>query len=88
MTTNTIPMDAGLRAEGSRDAGMTAGKSGWRTLFRVRLAAVGRMRQRRKAISQLARMSDEALLDLGIPRDRIAEVVDGLIAREGPDARR
>lgn len=84
MTTNIVPMDAALHAEERRHAG----KSRWRNLLGARLAPVGRMRQRRRAISQLSRLSDEALLDLGIPRDRIPEVVDGLIARQGPDARR
>jgi uncharacterized protein YjiS (DUF1127 family) len=43
-----------------------------------------RIQQRRRAIGELARMSDWRLQDLGIPRDQIAEVVDGLIARQGP----
>jgi uncharacterized protein YjiS (DUF1127 family) len=45
---------------------------------------MARIRQRRRAIGELAQMSDSRLRDLGIPRDQIAEVVDGLIAREGP----
>ncbi len=49
-----------------------------------RLAVVRRLRQRRRAIGELSRMPDWQLRDMGIPRDQIAEVVDGLIAREGP----
>ena len=86
MNTNTIPMGAEFQAADARSHAV--GKSGWRALLKGRLQAVGRVRQRRRAINQLSRMSDEALLDMGIPRDRIPEVVDGLIAREGPGARR
>ena len=85
MNTNTIPMDAEFQGEDIRIQG---GKSGLVSFFRGRLEAMGRIRQRRRAINQLSRMSDGALLDMGIPRDRIPEVVDGLIAREGPGARR
>ena len=56
----------------------------WLTWAKQRLEAVRRVHQRRQAISELARMSDSRLQDLGIPRDRIAEIVDGLVAREGP----
>ena len=88
MNTNTIPMGAEFQAEDARIGSHAGAKSGWWGLLKGRLEAVGRMRQRRRAINQLSRMSDEALLDVGIPRDRIPEVVDGLIAREGPGARR
>ena len=88
MSTNTIPMGAEFRAEGARIGTGSAAKSGLLTILRGRLEAVGRLRRRRRAINQLSRMSDGALLDMGIPRDRIPEVVDGLIAREGPGARR
>jgi uncharacterized protein YjiS (DUF1127 family) len=88
MSTNTIPMGAEFRAEGARiDAG-AAGKGGLLTLLRGSLEALGRLRQRRRAINQLSRMSDGALLDIGVARDRIPDVVDGLIARDGPGARR
>ena len=36
---------------------------------------------RRRAILELARMQDWRLMDMGIERGRIPEVVDGLIAR-------
>lgn len=88
MNTNTIPMGAEFQAEDARIHSQAAGNGGWLALLRGRLEAVGQFRQRRRAINQLSRMSDEALLDMGIPRDRIPEVVDGLIAREGPGARR
>ncbi len=85
MTTNTIQLDTALRAA-------TAGRrpalsAGWLERAGMALAALRRMHQRRRAISELARMSDWRLADLGIPRDRIREVVDGLIAREGPNRR-
>lgn len=88
MSTNTIPMGAEFQAEAARTPAHGAGEGGWLALLQGRLQAVGRMRQRRRAINQLSRLSDGALLDMGIPRDRIPEVVDGLIAREGPGARR
>jgi uncharacterized protein YjiS (DUF1127 family) len=88
MNTNTIPMGAELHGGAIQRHARAAGPGGWLTLLKGRLEAVGRIRQRRRAINQLSRMSDEALLDMGIPRDRIPEVVDGLIAREGPGARR
>jgi len=56
----------------------------WLRWAAERLAAVRRIQQRRRAIGELARMSDWRLQDLGIPRNQIAQVVDGLIAREGP----
>ena len=87
MTTNTIPVGPGLRSTHAGTA-PRAGDVGWLALIRRQLAAMGRLRARRKAILTLARMSDAALLDIGIPRDRIPDAVDGLIAREGPDARR
>lgn len=52
-----------------------------------RFAALRRYQQRRGAIAELRRMSDWRLADLGIPRERIVEVVDGLIAREGPEVK-
>lgn len=56
----------------------------WLRWAAERLAAVRRIQQRRRAIGELARMSDWRLQDLGIPRNQIAQVVDGLIARERP----
>ena len=56
----------------------------WLAWAKNRLAAVRRLRQRRRAINELSRMPDWRLQDMGIPRHQIAEVVDGLIAREGP----
>lgn len=60
---------------------------GLRAWLSSRLDAVRRHQQRRRAIAELTRMSAWRLADLGIPRDRIPEVVDGLIAREGPAVR-
>ena len=88
MSTNTIPMGAEFRADAGRIEPRAARRGGWLAFLQGRLASVRRIRQRRRAINQLSRLSDEALLDMGIPRDRIPEVVDGLIAREGPGARR
>jgi uncharacterized protein YjiS (DUF1127 family) len=60
---------------------------GLRNWASQRFTALRRYQQRRIAIAELRRMSDWRLADLGIPRERIVEVVDGLIAREGPDVR-
>ena len=79
MTTNTIRIGTDLG--GARSAG-----GGWLATLKARLGAVARMRQRRRAILELSRMSDARLLDMGVPRDAIPEVVDGLIARQGPGA--
>lgn len=75
MTTNTIQLEGGLRVAGARSSGLGG-----------LLATLRRRRQRRLAISELTRMSDWALADLGIPRGQIREVVDGMIARQGPGA--
>ena len=83
MNTNTMRLDAEFRAHAS---GVRRGDTaGWLTWAKSGLASLRGMRQRRRAIAELSRMSDWRLADMGIPRDRIAEVVDGLIAREGPD---
>lgn len=75
MTTNTMQLQGGLRTGGVRSAATT----GW-------LRALRRRHQRNRAVSELRRMSDWRLADLGIPRGQIPEVVDGLIARQGPGA--
>jgi uncharacterized protein YjiS (DUF1127 family) len=82
MNSNTIQLDtkAGAAISRHRPAPVT----GWLDAARGVLAAFRRVRQRRRAINELSRMSDWRLADMGIPRDRIPEVVDGLIAREGP----
>jgi len=85
MNTNTIRIGADLGAETLRGRPRTPDVSAVLTWANSRLAAVRRLRQRRRAIVELARMSDAGLRDLGIPRGRIAEVVDGLIARDGPE---
>jgi len=54
---------------------------------RERLEDLRRYQQRRQAIRELSRMSDWRLRDLGIERGHIAEVVDGLMARQGPTRR-
>ena len=84
MNTNQarLGMDFRVEAAGTRSRSLEVGA--WLAWAKNRLEAVRRLRQRRRAISELARMSDWRLADLGIPRDQIAEVVDGLIAREGP----
>ena len=88
MNTNTMQIGAGLGVETPRARPRILDFSGLLTWTRGRLAAVRVLRQRRRAISELARMSDGRLADLGIPRGQIPEVVDGLIAREGPIVRR
>lgn len=84
MSSNTIRLDTGFPADpagtGSRDA------AGWLGWARNGYLALRRHRQRRQAIVELSRMPDWRLADMGIPRGQIAEIVDGLIAREGPSA--
>ena len=82
MNTKQIHLGTDFHEERSRPRSSELGV--WLTWAKDRLAALRRLRQRRHAISELARMSDSRLQDLGIPRDQIAEVVDGLIARQGP----
>ena len=84
MNTNTIRIGADLGVETSRVRPRVPHFSGLLTWAKGRVATVDRVRQRRRAISELARMSDARLTDLGILRGQIPEVVDGLIAREGP----
>ena len=57
---------------------------GFNTLFQTLDKEVRRIMDgvdRRRAIVELARMQDWRLMDLGIERGRIPEIVDGLIAR-------
>jgi len=82
MNTNHTGLGADFRVDTSEPSCVDTG--GLRTWARARLEAFRHYQQRRRAIGELVRMSDWRLADLGIPRDRIAEVVDGLIAREGP----
>ncbi len=84
MTTKQLRLDTDFPAAAAGIGSRPPGIGTWLTWAADRLAALRRIRQRRRAISELARMADWRLQDLGIPRDRIAEVVDGLIAREGP----
>ena len=81
MNSNTIRLDTGFRA-GTRETRGWLGraKNAWQAL---RLA-----RRRRRAIVELSRMSDWRLADMGIPRGRISDVVDGLIERDRTDFRR
>ena len=81
MSTNTIRLEADLRAS-------TPDTRGWLGWARKGFQALKRTRQRRRAIAELSRMSQWRLADLGIQRDQIAEVVDGLIERGGPTAAR
>lgn len=84
MNTNTIRIGADLGVETPRLRPRIPDFSGLLTWTKGRVAAVVRVRQRRRAIRELARMSDARLADLGIPRGQIPEVVDGLVARQGP----
>ncbi len=86
MNTNQIHLGTDFGGELSRARASEPGA--WLLWAKDRFAAVRRLHQRRRAIGELARMSDWRLQDMGIPRDQIAEVVDGLIAREGPAPRR
>jgi uncharacterized protein YjiS (DUF1127 family) len=83
MSTNTIRLNAEIRADTARPRA-----GGWPAGLKNGLEWLRRVHQRRRAIAELSRMADWRLADLGIPRDRIAEVVDGLIEREGPTAGR
>lgn len=82
MNTNQIRLETDFPVEALRPGSGSAG--GLLAWARGGLLALRRHQQRRRAISELVRMSDWRLADLGIPRDQIPEVVDGLIAREGP----
>lgn len=84
MNTNTIRIGADLGVETPRLRPRIPDFSRLLTWTKGRVAAVVRVRQRRRAIRELARMSDARLADLGIPRGQIPEVVDGLVARQGP----
>lgn len=84
MNTKQLQPGTDLRVETTRIGLRSLAIGAWLGWARNRLEAVRRMQQRRQAIGALARMSDWRLQDLGIPRDQIAEVVDGLIARQGP----
>ena len=84
MNTKQIHLGEDFGAELSEARVLSFEGGAWLTWVKQRLEALRRMHQRRQAIGELARMSDSRLQDLGIPRDRIAEIVDGLIAREGP----
>ncbi len=88
MNTNQIRLGADFRVEASRARPWLPDLGELLAWAENRLDAVRRHRHRRRAISELARMSDWRLADMGIPRDQITEVVDGLIAREGPSIRR
>lgn len=80
MNTNTVPIRSDLRADAERPS------AGWIDPLRRVLAALRRRHRRQRAIAELARMPDWRLEHLGIPRGRIAEVVDGLLARQGREA--
>ncbi len=84
MNTNTVLMGTDLGVETPRARPRFPDFGGLLSWAKGRLAAIRLLRQRRKAIGELARMSNKRLEDLGIPRGQIPEVVDGLIARQGP----
>jgi uncharacterized protein YjiS (DUF1127 family) len=84
MNTNRIGLATDFPVEAPRAGARFLEFSAWLAWARNRLEAVRGLRQRRRAIAELSRMSDWSLQDMGIPRDQITEVVDGLIAREGP----
>ncbi len=84
MNTNQLQFGTDFRVEAARTGSRPLVIGAWLKWARDRLEAVDRILQRRRTIAELARMSDWRLQDLGIPRDQIAEVVDGLIARQGP----
>ena len=50
------------------------------------LAQIRAWQARRRASAELRRLDDHALADIGIERDAIPEIVDGLVARDAPPA--
>ncbi len=84
MNANTIQIGADLGVETPRVGRHIPDFGPWLAWIQGRLTAIRLLRQRRRAIGELTRMSDQRLQDLGIPRGQIPEIVDGLIAREGP----
>ena len=87
MTTHQLQLDTGFPVAATGTGSRPLGVDAWLGWAADRLAAIRRIRQRRRAIGELTRMSDWRLQDMGIPRDQIVEVIDGLIAREGPAMR-
>lgn len=56
---------------------------GWKQFFqRNIIAPLQRQRRRRAAIADLEAMTDHLLADLGISRDDIPDVVEGLMSRD------
>lgn len=84
MNTNRIGLATDFRVAAPGSGSRFLEFHAWLAWAKNRLEAVRRLGQRRRAIAELSRMSDWRLRDMGIPRDQIADVVDGLIAREGP----
>jgi uncharacterized protein YjiS (DUF1127 family) len=78
--TNTIRSSTGLGFQQGTGGGLLA-------RARQGLESLRRHQQRRQAIRELSRMSDWRLRDMGIERGHIAEVVDGLMARQGSTPR-
>lgn len=79
--TNTIRTGPDFGLEGSSTGGVLS----WAG---QRLESLRRHQQRRLAIRELSRLSDWRLQDMGIERGQIAQVVDGLMARQGPTLER
>lgn len=78
----SLPSRSGLehreppaRTPGNRLTALAA--AGGRVIGHLRQA-----RRRRRAIHELSALSDARLADIGVPRERIPEVVDGLLRRE------
>ncbi len=88
MNTNQMRLSTDFRVATPGTAPWPSEVGTWLAWAKNRLESARRLRQRRRAIGELSRMSDWRLRDMGIPRDQIAEVVDGLIAREGPSVDR
>ena len=88
MTTKQLHLDTDFPVAAAGTGSWPPEIGAWLAWAANRLATIRRIQQRRQAIGELARMSDWQLQDLGIPRDQIAEVVDGLIARQGPSSGR
>ncbi len=88
MNTNRTGLATNFPMAAPRTGPRSLGRNAWLAWAKNRLQTMRRLRQRRRAVAELSRMPDWRLQDVGIPRDRIAQVVDGLMARQGPSVGR
>ena len=77
MNTNSVRIRTDFPAVSSAATPMGGWLDGVKRIF----ASIGRWHRRNRAIAELSRMPDWRLEDMGIPRGRIPEAVDGLMGR-------